>query len=86
MKHTRFTVNFNKNYVSLDACYFYCWSHLYIMRFLMRVAAGERAVCEISQQKYYYRHRYDGQSPIRKPLPPFYPHRLVIAVPFQLYA
>jgi len=33
------------------------------MRFIMRVDAGERAVCGISQQKYYNRQRYGGKRP-----------------------
>lgn len=51
---------------------------------IMRVAAGERAVCEISQLKYYYRQRRGGKI---TPLFPIHsPTRLVITVPFQLYA
>jgi len=53
------------------------------MRPVMRVAAGERAVCEISQQKYYYRQRRWRRQ--KDPFPPT-TGRHSIAVPFQLYA
>jgi len=56
------------------------------MRFVMRVAAGEKAVSEISQQKYYYRQRCGEKRPLCTLISSYHSYRLIVTVTFQLYA